>query len=391
MRRLLRTTLALTLVLTVSVFSSIGCWDKKELDKLAIVAGFGVDQVQTAEGDRLLLTAQIIKADQVISPEQAGGSGKQSFLTDQSYGRTVFEGVRNFTFESSRRLFFPHNRVLIIGESLARSGLHPIIDFFIRDPEPRPKQYVLVAKGKAADILSVKTGLEEIPALAIYELLQDYGATSKVYPVTLQDLTKDLASKTKTAVLPMIELVSTSKKKTIMLDGTAVFKSDRMVGELNINETRGLLWVLGKVHSGIIVFKLPPYRHDISMEILEANRQIRPELRNGKPHVTVVIDVEMIIGEITLTKNLTVPRENEKLERMASQGIKKEIRAALAKARQFNTDFFGFGEAFHSRRPKAWKTFGPNWDQIFPQLPVEIKVSTVIRRVGEATKFPILQ
>lgn len=138
--------------------------------------------------------------------------------------------------------------------------------------------------------------------MAIYELLQDYGATSKVYPVTLQDLTKDLASKTKTAVLPMIELVSTSKKKTIMLDGTAVFKSDRMVGELNINETRGLLWVLGKVHSGIIVFKLPPYRHDISMEILEANRQIRPELRNGKPHVTVVIDVEMIIGEITLTK-----------------------------------------------------------------------------------------
>ena len=63
--------------------------------------------------------------------------------------------------------------------------------------------------------------------------------------------------------------------------------------------------------------------------------------------------------------------------------------AALNKAQELNADVFGFGEALHRKYPKQWKELEKDWDEIFPELEVEIVVETQVSRSGISIK-PII-
>jgi spore germination protein KC len=57
--------------------------------------------------------------------------------------------------------------------------------------------------------------------------------------------------------------------------------------------------------------------------------------------------------------------------------------------KELRTDIYGFGSEFHRRFPRWWREAEERWDDLFPELPVEIKVEvalvssglTVIRRL----------
>ncbi len=82
-----------------------------------------------------------------------------------------YEKIANKT---SRRLYFAHNQVLVIGEDLARKGVTPLFDLIERDPEVRTDFYVLVAKGaKASDLLKIKTPIEKLPGTEMRESVEN--------------------------------------------------------------------------------------------------------------------------------------------------------------------------------------------------------------------------
>src|SRR5690606_17351958 len=112
------------LVLVFLVFTG-GCWDRRELENLAVVVGIGINLAPEGEGYEV--SSQIVRAAQIQSP---GGSGSgdeelRPFWILRSRGPTVFEAIRNATLQSSRRLFLSHNQVLVINEAVAREGLMP--------------------------------------------------------------------------------------------------------------------------------------------------------------------------------------------------------------------------------------------------------------------------
>lgn len=87
--------------------------------------------------------------------------------------------------------------------------------------------------------------------------------------VTLNDFLVRLTSKSSHPFATAIEVFSEEKQEEqggdkegkmvlrLRAGGTAVFKKDKLVGWLDNAETRGLLWVLGKVQSGILVVPAP--------------------------------------------------------------------------------------------------------------------------------------
>jgi len=190
-------------------------------------------------------------------------------------------------------------------------------------------------------------------------------------------------SKTTEPVLPIIEV---NKEKHPELTGTAVFKNDKMVGELTKEETRGLLWVLGKVQSGIIKVNCPDSQKKISLEITDASSKIIPEIKDNKLQVKVIIKEEANLGEQACYKDLTQPKNWQSLENRQAQLIRQEILAAFAKAQKFNSDFFGFGNAFHKKYPDLWKDIEDKWDQYFPSIELIVDVKAELRAAGMIRK-----
>ena len=368
------------LICILLILSLAGCWNRRELDTLAIVMATGVDKPK--ESGEVQLTAQIVKIGEIKTPTEKSGGSDKAYWNIHNTSSTVFDAVRGFTHESGRKLFFPHNQVLIFGRKLAEDGVQKYTDFFLRDPEPRLNMWVIISKGTAVEVLDVKSELEKIPASNIAHLVEIQSATSQTSIVKLKDFLTRLMSKTTAPIAPLIEVSGEGENKTIILSGTAVFKRDKLVGQLDRRETRGLLWVLGEVKSGIIEVECSDGDDKAGLEIIRADGKITPVIDEDKITIKVNIEEEGNLAEQACSQNLASPENIEKLKKEKAAVIKEEVMAAIIKARELNTDIFGFGDAIHQKYPKQWKDLEDRWDEVFPKIEVEITVETKLRLTG---------
>lgn len=378
------------ILITVTAFFLIsfttGCWNRVELNEKAIVAGAGIDKAQ--EKGKINLTMQVILPGEVKAPAgggQGGGAEKAVWVVT-STGRSVFDAVRNFALRSGRKGFWAHAKVIVIGEETAKEGIDKIIDWFEREPEVRRRTWVLVSRGDAKKIIEAEPELEKIQAYEIASLVKASKATSKVPQVNLNEFLGMASSKTTCPFTTGIEEISSEdkKSKTFRLAGTAVFKNYKLKGWLDAYETRGLLWVLGKVVSGIIEVEcLLDGEKPTAQEIIRTSSKVKPKIKDGDLTITVEVFEEGNIGETPIPcADLTKPENIKRIEKRVAEVIKREINMAVKKAQEFNTDIFGFGEAVHRKYPSEWKELENKWDEIFPHLEVTVKVDAKIRRTG---------
>jgi len=367
-KKLLRT--AAIILCFVLILSSAGCWNRRELDTLAILIGMGVENT-----DQVQLTAQIFK------PVELKGNSDSFYLNVQSSGETVFDALRNLTRHISRKVYLPHNQVLIFGETAAREGVQEYIDFFVRDHETRLRIDVLVARNEAGEILEVGSELERTPASAVFYIIEAQDATSWAMRIPLKEFVSSLLTVTTAPVAPLIEILTEGEKKILNISGMAVFKKDKLVGYLNHKESRGMMWVRDEIRSGIIAISSSSGEGKSSLEIISAGSQIIPVADESGVRVQVRIAVESHIGDRSGSGELTLPDVKD-LEQKGTAVIKQEVAAALAKAQELNADIFGFGESIYRKYPKQWRELEERWDELFPELEVDVAVDAYIRRSG---------
>ncbi|AHF05810.1 Ger(x)C family spore germination protein [Desulfitobacterium metallireducens] len=376
--------LALTLSLT-------GCWNRKELTTLSVVQAIGIDKT---EDGQINLTLQLLKPASIKASSGKNGKGasgsRKSVWVVTSTGQTLFDAIRNATHQVNRKSLFSQNKVIVIGEAAAKSGIAPLLDLVVRDPELRELSYIFIAKGAAKDIIEAENEQEQVPAKALENLVKATRTTSTAPEVTLLDLMKSIVSKTTAPILPGIELAEQPNgaviEKQVQLCGTAVFKEDKLIGWFGGKETRGILWVLGKVKSGIIVVESPEDENKkVALEIISTSSKVTPNLIGGKLAVTVEVKEEGSLGEQMSQTNFTKPEAFKKLEEKQSAAIKDEITAALQKAQTWGVDIFKFGVEYHRKFPIDYLELKKNWEEEYKNIAVDIKVDAKLSRVGLTT------
>ncbi len=379
----------LILIYIILSLGTTGCWNSRELPNLAIVLGVGIDNVE--DTDEVQVTAQVIKTAEMKSssseeggPGGSGGgsSGAGAYWNVRNTGESMFAIFRDFTHKANRKLYFPHNEVLIFGRSLAEQGVQEHLDFFVRDQETRLGVFVLVAEEKASEIFNVQPKLEKVPSINIADLMEAQTATSQTSIIRLNQFINRLLSQTTAPIAPIIQIRGKGDDKELLVTGTAIFLKDKLVGQLNKEETRGLLWVIDEVKSGIIDVNCPDCECKVNLEIIRAQSKISSEIIEDTPYIKINIEEEGNIASQSCTANLVSPDAVTALEEEASEAIKDEIEAALVKSQKLNADIFGFGEAIHQKHPREWQEMKGNWDDIFPDLVVEIIVEAKLRRSG---------
>lgn len=380
----MKKSLPLYLLCIVLLITSTGCWNRRELSTLAIVQALGIDR---AENGRISIAAQILRPSG-IKKTSAAEEGAVWVVT--STGDTVFDAIRNASLKTTRKLFFPHNKVIIIGEEAARNGVIPLLGFLVRDPEIRRISYIFIAKGNAEPILSGVNEQENILGVAIEGLIEGAVASSKLPKRNLKDLLGTLDSPTSGSVVPGITIVDRKSNgksiKAVTLDHTAIFKKDRLLGWFDGRETRGLLWVLNEVKSGIIVVNSPNDENkNVSLEIIRATSKIKPEITDDKLTLTVEVNEAGNLAEQLSAADLSQSDTFHELEIRQASAIEEEIRAALAKAQDWGVDIFKFGEDFHRKYPQEWPGLEENWDKEFKQLEVNVEVIAKLSQMGITT------
>ncbi|MGG4011652.1 Ger(x)C family spore germination protein [Bacillus smithii] len=378
-----------------------GCWSEHELSDLAFVLALGIDKTEDGKYE---VSLQIVNPGNVAGATQQVGGGGQGLpiVVYHEKGDNIVEAIRKNSELVSRRLYFSHTNMLILGEKVAKNDIVDILDALEREQEFRVTTDVVIARGtKAQKILETLTPVDKIPADQIRKTLSvTHEKWGQTFPLKIFELIEQLVSPGKQPVVPGIALDHYDEKggtqenvqKThpytnIVVNGLALMKDGKLKKWVYGETARGVSWTLGKVQSTDVTIDWKGKKEAISYEVLREKSKLNAKVKNGKPVGSVLVKVEGNIGEVMVPIDITNLRTIEKLEKRISEEIRKEVERAIKTAQRNHTDVFGFGEAVHRSDPKFWKKEQMNWgDHYFPNMKITVKAKAHIRRSELRTK-----
>ena len=368
----------------VTLLTLPGCWSAKGLSSLAIVTGIGIDK--GASLDQLLLTIQIVKPSQAQVPSSEGGKSRgKAFWNATCAGETMIGAIREVTHLIGKEPFLAHSNVIIFGNDFATTGVKKTLDFFLRNPETQPTALILVASGRAGDILNVESEAEILPVQNIIKIIKGAAAISQFKVITINDFANNLMSKTTAPIAPLVSITQNGNRQNIYVSGLAVFKKDKLVGALNDMETRGLLWTTGDVKKGLILITSPEDTGNVAFEISKSKSKVTPEIKAGRVIIHIEVRTETNLVEQTSADKIYFPVV-ALLEERQAEVIRQEIMAAFDKSAELSADIFGFGDIVYKRFPAQWQSLEDHWDEVYPRIDLVLDIKVTMRETGLVTQ-----
>ncbi|MBJ6362695.1 Ger(x)C family spore germination protein [Paenibacillus sp. GCM10012307] len=368
-----------------------GCWNRKEINELAIQVGTAIDKV----GSQYRVAVQVVVPAEVSS--RAAGSGRSPVTIYEATATTIFEAFRKLTETSPREIYSAHIRVLVLGEALAREGIIDVLDALSRNPEARSDFYIMIArKSEGKDVLKILTTLEKIPAENLFHTLDTSSKTwSPTTSVTLDQLIEQLVTKSSSPVLTGAKIIGNQhggmtiknveeaeSAAMVRFIGLAVFKEDKLEGWLNEKESRGYNYIMNNVKTSAGHIKCPSGGSAV-METTHTKTKLKGKIVDGEPVIRIELKNMGTISDVECRLDLKDPHMISELEERSRNHLIEVMDEAIhASKNRFHRDIFGFGQVLYRYYPDAWEKMKDNWSAHFNKLKVEYAVDSIIQKIG---------
>ena len=299
-----------TFIIIVALVLMLGfnqSYTSLSIDNLAYVIALGVDK---GEKEKFKITFQFTRGS---SKSESGTSEKSPLIVNSVEANSIDSAINIMNAYMARELNLSHCRLLIFSEEVAANGISNEIYTLANDQEVRPSANVIVTKNKAEDYISSSEPILENFITKYYEIFPNSSKyTGYVYNVTLGSFFNQLICDTcePFAIFGGINSnspnTSTADKSSDIADikssdtsisakrdaeniGVAVFKEDKLVGELTALETLCLSIIRGEVDSFLITIQDPQNENEtIDLMLYAQNgKNIKVNIVNNTPYVTV--------------------------------------------------------------------------------------------------------
>lgn len=374
----LRRVLFILLCLLVS-----GCWDRIEINDVAFVYGTALDR----QGERIRVAMQIPLPGQMGGPGTQGGGGGQSarksWYTDSETAGNLVGAIRSLQARASRMLEFSHQRVVLIGEHLARHEVAPYLDEFARLPPNRLSSLVAVAKGSAANVMTTDVTMELLPLEMVRELLRQ----GMKRPRSLRDVFVMMLSDGIDLALPMVKSIQLPieqpQNQNIQLSGIALFdQNNKMVAALEQDDANGILWAMNEVRFPNLIIPAPDGSGSISAVFHEIDVDYKPIVHGDHIRMNIQVRTKGIISSNQSAYDLTYHTNLLNVERQTEAMIKRMIEKSIRLAQQHHSDPIGFGRLIYQQLPREWRRIRERWYQLYPSAEVNVNVLARIEHPG---------
>jgi spore germination protein KC len=377
-----KTALVLFFLSITSLFLS-GCWDRTEVNDLAIITAAGLD---VTDDHKLELSVSVYVSNpsggqKMGSMSDASGEGTGQSIVQSAVGVDMADAVSKLQQMLPRKVFWGQDDVFIFGERLAKQGIAEPMDYLIRTPGPRERANVFVSKGSARDVLKLQPGIERNVA----EVLRELAKSQTGLNITMNELAQMLVGKAGAAVIPWVEINHNQDdpKAIPVIKGTAIVKNGKMVGRINDITTRGILWLRNEVKTATVTISPKNTKGYVSLHIKRSRTELVPRIHGNSWSITVKIETYDDIIENTTDINFMKPENTHKLETELGGDIENRVNLALTKAqKKMNADIFNFADAFYRKYPKEWNQVKDRWDEIYPKVEVKLETNPKVTRPG---------
>ena len=425
--------ISLIIILILCTITLTGCYDSNGIENLAYVIAIGLDK---GENLNLKLSLQIPtlsssnSSGNSSSDSSSGGSSSQaSDATVISVEcSTIDEGLNLINSYISKKINLSHCKAIIISEELSKEGISEYIFTFANNLEIRPNCHILISKTSAYDFLNNFTPSLESIAARYYELIlnsssysgytennylytfyEDMLSTKAEASAILVNLNKNASSESKqegnsadanqNSTSPEEEnteesintsnndgaytagdtpIKSQSKNEAL---GTAVFKGDKFIGELNNIETLCHLIIASTLDKAEINIPNPfDETKKLSLSIRLNNKtKNRVDIIDGTTLISCNVKIAANVNTMDYNIDLTKKENLEKIEKILEDTLRKNISDYLYKtSKEFNADISGFGK-YAIPKYLTWKDWEEsNWLENYQNALFNVNVKTTV-------------
>lgn len=365
-----------------------GCYNYRELNELGITTAVSIDY----KDNNFYVIAEVINP---IKQQDASSSNNSPFINYNSSSSSLQDAFRKVVLESPRQLYAAQLEIIVLSEEVVNNHLEEVLEYFARDPESRTEIKIIVARTE--DSTKAITLQTLLTSLSSSNIIKSLDLQSKVlgmaYPVTLNELLNMYIDPYLEVVLPSMTLygnyeigdekenITTSSPKAIVkIDGSTITKDNKILGYLDLEESKILNLINGKLKETII--KMNYYDGYI---IFEPNRiKVSRELDIKNNIIKINISGYSKTKEIQSNINVKDPKEVEKLNKALNMELEKKITDTFNSIREkYGTDVFGFQELYYRTNYKYFKENCTNWyEDIYPKIKLEVKANVRLYEKG---------
>lgn len=370
-----------------------GCWNRVELNDIAIISATGIDW----KDGKWILSYQVVIPRAISS--QTGESGTAAVNVFSTSGDNFRFAISKASEELSRRLYFSHNQIVIIGQEAARKGIGPLMEVYLRNHDSRETVSVFLSRSDARGIMEQLIPLEQIPGAAIQRLIVNEEIGSSAFRhMTVHDALMELLGSSKATAIPGLviagpgegtesveDLGKTTTATKVRLKDLGLIQGDKLVGWVNDEQSKGVMWLSDHVERSTVSFTCADNRKGkptSSVRILETSTKLKPMLVNGKWIVKADVEASGVLMEYNCSGDLSKPQEVEKIEKRIEDEIKAIMTNGWEAVRKHKADVLGFGALIHKQYPKEWRESSANWEELFPKTEVEMTVKMRLSSTG---------
>lgn len=322
-----------------------GCYNYKELNKIAIVSSIAIDK----KDNKYLVSAQIMNAKSENNTESS------KIIVYSEKGKTINEALRNMTKKSPRMLYGGHIGKLVISEEIAKEGIINVIDIFQRLTEIKDEFTITIAKGiDASKVIKIMTNPDDVTVEYVKYTIENADIESALtYSSKLDEFVSFYLRDDIDPVISVIEVknynensntlknTNTSSPETkIILDNIAITYNGKLEDFLNENETIGYNFIRNKINQMIIPIKCD---NNFYSSISVSKSKTKTSVKKKKKKYSIIFDINTtgVITEYNCKCDLTNEKTINELQNLTERKIKKYINSVLKKQENTKSKFLG--------------------------------------------------
>ncbi len=334
----------------VFCFNLTGCYDSKEISRIAFVIAVGFDKDT--------YTFQLAKP----SAFEGDGEDTSPLLTKKISADNVYKAMDRLNSSISEKCDYSHIKMVIFSEEKLKSGIENDVAAMLKSNDFHPNAKIAMCYGKASEYLEdMEIPLDTNPA-EYYENIFNENFTQYSPDTRLKDMQKEYNSRHFGNVVPVFREGG----------GMAILDNYRLADTADGDEVLIYNIITQKNFEG-------NYSIDEGTVVgLQKNYcKTRVDIQNKKPVISVEINFE---GNIIWSEDGS---DTDTLQTKLKEGLTDDITKLLYKAsEQYKTDIFDFHKIMKTKylTTEAWEA--EDWQGLFRQADYRVTINADIKRKG---------
>jgi len=360
-----RIVLLLALVIAALIYYNPG--PIVPVEKVDIPSGVSIDLNSDAPDDQKNMLA--------MSTYTFNQKDKIHSFVVSGVGSTIPETRASRQSKSNHKILVALQKTLICSDEKCRSGINDILDILFTNEYMNDMSWAVVCQGKAIDMLGQQ--VDDYPSSSDYidgmiENCKEYYFFSNNYKI--MDMYVRIGAEGRDLVLPYL----ISRDDKLEIAGLALFKGDKMVKEINLDEAKTMNMLRENKVKGLLEYQTD--LNNYASIYGKASRKVSCTKSDGKYHFTINVNFKGSIISNTMQDLDNDPSNIHQLEKQIAQQAQQQCQDFVYKMQnEYRVDCLELGRVACA---KYGRDTGVDWNETISNSDIKVNVTVTITASG---------